>query len=198
MTIQSNKKALITGITGQDGSYLAEFLMNKGYEVHGIKRRSSSFNTQRIDHLYQDPHSDNQNIFLHYGDLTDSTNLIRLIQEIKPDEILIAHDELDLLPGTIRLKMGGGHGGHNGLRDIISCLGNQNNFGRIRIGIGHPGNSSQVSNFVLKKPPVKEQCLIQDSIDELLRHINKVLKGEWQDVMNHIHRFNASAQEIQE
>ena len=81
------KKALITGITGQDGSYLAEFLLNKGYEVHGIKRRSSSFNTQRIDHLYQDPHAENQNIFLHYGDLTDSTNLIRLIQEIKPDEI---------------------------------------------------------------------------------------------------------------
>ena len=82
-----NKKALITGITGQDGSYLAEFLLKKGYEVHGIKRRSSSFNTQRIDHLYQDPHAENKNIFLHYGDLTDSTNLIRLIQEIKPDEI---------------------------------------------------------------------------------------------------------------
>ena len=82
-----NKKALITGITGQDGSYLAEFLLMKGYEVHGIKRRSSSFNTQRIDHLYQDPHAENKNIFLHYGDLTDSTNLIRLIQEIKPDEI---------------------------------------------------------------------------------------------------------------
>ncbi len=81
------KKALITGITGQDGSYLAEFLLKKGYEVHGIKRRSSSFNTQRIDHLYQDPHAENQNIFLHYGDLTDSTNLIGLIQEIKPDEI---------------------------------------------------------------------------------------------------------------
>tara|TARA_E500000331_G_C17234643_1_gene704205 strand:- start:653 stop:1756 length:1104 start_codon:yes stop_codon:yes gene_type:complete len=87
MTKKSYKKALITGITGQDGSYLAEFLLNKGYEVHGIKRRSSSFNTQRIDHLYQDPHAVNKKIFLHYGDLTDSTNLIRLIQEIKPDEI---------------------------------------------------------------------------------------------------------------
>ncbi len=87
MTNNHNKKALITGITGQDGSYLAEFLLMKGYEVHGIKRRSSSFNTQRIDHLYQDPHTENKNIYLHYGDLTDSTNLIRLIQEIKPDEI---------------------------------------------------------------------------------------------------------------
>jgi GDPmannose 4,6-dehydratase len=81
------KKAIITGITGQDGAYLAEFLLNKGYEVHGIKRRSSSFNTQRIDHLYQDHHVKNRNLYLHYGDLTDSTNLIRIIQEVQPDEI---------------------------------------------------------------------------------------------------------------
>ena len=81
------KIALITGITGQDGSYLAEFLLTKNYEVHGIKRRASSLNTQRIDHLYQDPHVDNPNLFLHYGDLTDSINIIKLIQKIKPDEI---------------------------------------------------------------------------------------------------------------
>ena len=81
------KTALITGITGQDGAYLAEFLLKKGYEVHGIKRRSSLFNTDRIDHLYQDPHVDNRNFFLHYGDLTDSLNLTRIIQETKPDEI---------------------------------------------------------------------------------------------------------------
>jgi len=81
------KKALITGVTGQDGAYLSEFLLEKGYEVHGIKRRASLLNTERVDHLYQDPHIDNQNFILHYGDLTDSTNLIRLIQEIKPDEI---------------------------------------------------------------------------------------------------------------
>jgi GDPmannose 4,6-dehydratase len=81
------KKALITGITGQDGAYLAEILLEKGYEVHGIKRRSSLFNTDRIDHLYQDPHAENYRFKLHYGDLTDSTNLIRLIQEIQPDEI---------------------------------------------------------------------------------------------------------------
>ncbi|MCD4820816.1 MAG: GDP-mannose 4,6-dehydratase [Methanococcoides sp.] len=81
------KIALITGITGQDGAYLAEFLLKKGYIVHGIKRRSSSFNTERIDHLYKDPHERNINFFLHYGDLTDSTNLIRIIQEIQPDEI---------------------------------------------------------------------------------------------------------------
>jgi len=81
------KKALITGVTGQDGSYLVEFLLSKNYEVHGIKRRSSNFNTQRVDHLYQDPHESNPSFFMHYGDLTDSTNLIRLIKEIEPDEI---------------------------------------------------------------------------------------------------------------
>jgi len=81
------KKALITGITGQDGAYLSEFLLKKGYEVHGIKRRSSSFNTDRIDHLYQDPHEKDLRFILHYGDLTDSTNIIRIIQEVQPDEI---------------------------------------------------------------------------------------------------------------
>ncbi len=83
----NNKVALITGITGQDGSYLAEFLIAKGYKVHGIKRRSSSLNTSRIDHLYEDPHEINPNLILHYGDLTDSTNIIKIIEKIKPDEI---------------------------------------------------------------------------------------------------------------
>jgi GDPmannose 4,6-dehydratase len=81
------KKALITGITGQDGAYLAEFLLKKGYEVHGVKRRSSLFNTQRIDHIYEDSHIPDRHLHLHYGDLTDSTNLIRIIQEVQPDEI---------------------------------------------------------------------------------------------------------------
>jgi len=81
------KKALITGITGQDGAYLSEYLLKKGYEVHGIKRRSSSFNTQRVDHLYQDPHIENKKFILHYGDLTDTSNLVRIIQLIQPDEI---------------------------------------------------------------------------------------------------------------
>src|SRR5579872_1094724 len=80
-------RALITGITGQDGAYLAEFLLDKGYEVHGIKRRASSFNTDRIDHLYQDPHERNVRLRLHYGDLTDATNLIRIVQQVQPDEI---------------------------------------------------------------------------------------------------------------
>ena len=86
--MSDNKKvALITGVTGQDGSYLAEFLLEKGYEVHGIKRRASSFNTQRVDHIYQDPHSSNQKFKLHYGDLTDTSNLTRILREVEPDEV---------------------------------------------------------------------------------------------------------------
>lgn len=86
--MQSNRKvALITGVTGQDGSYLAEFLLKKGYEVHGIKRRASSLNTQRVDHIYQDPHVEHKNFVLHYGDLSDSSNLTRIIQEVQPDEV---------------------------------------------------------------------------------------------------------------
>ena len=82
-----SRKALITGVTGQDGSYLAEFLLAKGYEVHGIKRRASSFNTQRVDHIYEDPHVRNQHFVLHYGDLTDSSNLTRILQQVQPDEV---------------------------------------------------------------------------------------------------------------
>ncbi|HBQ61012.1 MAG TPA: GDP-mannose 4,6-dehydratase, partial [Balneolaceae bacterium] len=85
--MSKGKVALVTGITGQDGAYLAELLLDKGYEVHGIKRRSSSFNTARIDHLYHDPHFKGLPFYLHYGDLTDATNLIRIIQEVQPDEI---------------------------------------------------------------------------------------------------------------
>ena len=85
--VLTKKKALITGITGQDGAYLAEFLLAKGYEVHGIRRRASMFNTHRIDHLYHDPHSEGHDLTLHYGDLTDSSSLIRIVQQVKPDEI---------------------------------------------------------------------------------------------------------------
>ncbi|MBL8630455.1 MAG: GDP-mannose 4,6-dehydratase, partial [Rhodospirillaceae bacterium] len=83
----ASKVALITGVTGQDGAYLAELLLNKGYIVHGVKRRSSSFNTGRIDHLYRDSHEAGVRLFLHYGDMTDATNLIRLMQEVQPDEV---------------------------------------------------------------------------------------------------------------
>src|SRR4051812_30083823 len=85
--MKRDRIALVTGVTGQDGSFLAELLLAKGYEVHGIKRRSSSFNTERIDHLYRDPHLPNTRFKLHYGDMTDATNLIRLVQQVKPSEI---------------------------------------------------------------------------------------------------------------
>ena len=81
------KKALITGVTGQDGSYLAEFLLDKGYEVHGIKRRASLFNTQRVDHIYEDPHVEHQRFVLHYGDLADRSNLTRILAQVRPDEV---------------------------------------------------------------------------------------------------------------
>ena len=87
MTDRNKKRALITGITGQDGAYLAELLLDKGYEVHGVKRRASLFNTDRIDHLYSDPHATGRRMILHYGDLTDATNLIRIVQEVQPEEI---------------------------------------------------------------------------------------------------------------
>ena len=87
MHSQTNKVALITGITGQDGAYLAELLLGKGYIVHGIKRRSSLFNTDRIDHLYQDPHVDGRRLILHYGDMTDSSSLVRIMQQVQPDEV---------------------------------------------------------------------------------------------------------------
>jgi GDPmannose 4,6-dehydratase len=103
------KKAIITGITGQDGSYLAELLLSKGYEVHGIIRRASTFNTKRIDHLYQDPHSEDVRLFLHYGDLTDSSNLNRLIEKIEPDEIYNlaaqSHVKVSLKYQNILLKL---------------------------------------------------------------------------------------------
>lgn len=111
--------------------------------------------------------------------------------KISPAEILVAHDELDLLPGQIRLKTGGGHGGHNGLRDTIACLGNQNTFHRLRIGIGHPGDKSQVSNFVLGKAPGVESALTDLAIDEALRHREALIQGDLARVMNKLNGFVA-------
>lgn len=113
--------------------------------------------------------------------------------KILPQEILIAHDELDLPPGQIRLKTGGGHGGHNGLRDSIAALANQNGFHRLRIGIGHPGDKSQVSNFVLGKAPRSEQDLMDQAVDEALRHTDTLIAGDLARVMNTLNGFKASA-----
>lgn len=112
--------------------------------------------------------------------------------KIAPTEILIAHDELDLSPGQIRLKTGGGHGGHNGLRDSISALGNQNGFHRLRVGIGHPGESALVSGFVLSKAPRSEQELMDQALDEALRHRDAIMAGELARVMNTLNGFKAT------
>lgn len=113
--------------------------------------------------------------------------------KIAPENVLVAHDELDLAPGTIRLKTGGGHGGHNGLRDIIQSLGNNKNFQRLRIGVGHPGDSKQVTGHVLSKAPSKEQSYIEEAISEAVRDIEAIVSGDSQKVMNQLHRFNAGA-----
>lgn len=111
--------------------------------------------------------------------------------KIAPEQILVAHDELDFEPGIARLKFGGGHGGHNGLRDIISASGNNKDFQRLRIGIGHPGNANEVANYVLKKAPAAEHDKILASIDEALRHLPQMVSGDWVSAMNQLHSFKA-------
>lgn len=107
--------------------------------------------------------------------------------KIPPESILVAHDELDLPPGVARLKIGGGHGGHNGLKDIIKALGNNKNFARLRIGIDHPGNAKLVSNYVLKKAPQIEQQRIDESIDKAIKNLPLTVIGEWNKAMKELH-----------
>lgn len=106
---------------------------------------------------------------------------------IPPAEILVAHDELDLSPGTARFKLGGGHGGHNGLRDTIQALGNNRDFARLRLGIGHPGHASEVVNYVLRRAPADEQQLIDQSIDNAIRVIGEAVAGHWNNAMKALH-----------
>ncbi|NHB96644.1 aminoacyl-tRNA hydrolase [Photorhabdus stackebrandtii] len=112
---------------------------------------------------------------------------------IQPDEILVAHDELDLPPGVAKMKLGGSHGGHNGLKDIQNKFGNNPNFYRLRIGIGHPGDKNKVVGFVLGKPPASEQKLIDDAIDEALRCTDILMKQDMDKAINRLHSFKASA-----
>ena len=107
--------------------------------------------------------------------------------KIPTNRILIAHDELDLSPGTARFKKGGGHGGHNGLRDTVQCLGNSKEFARLRIGIGHPGNAKQVTDYVLKKAPALEQELIDHSMDDAMRYLPLAASGQWEKAMTALH-----------
>ncbi|WP_290784294.1 aminoacyl-tRNA hydrolase [Halomonas sp.] len=112
--------------------------------------------------------------------------------KIAPDELLVAHDELDLAPGTARYKTGGGHGGHNGLRDIISALGNDPGYHRLRIGIGHPGDAKQVTHYVLGRPGKTEHAAIMDVIDECLATLPLALSGDWAKAMNRLHSFKGA------
>lgn len=109
--------------------------------------------------------------------------------KIPPENILVAHDELDLPPGTARLKMGGGHGGHNGLRDIISKLANNRNFYRLRLGIGHPGHSNAVADFVLSKASISERNSTQAAIEEAIHYLPEAVSGDWAKAMNKLHSF---------
>ncbi len=112
--------------------------------------------------------------------------------KIAPDELLVAHDELDLAPGTARYKTGGGHGGHNGLRDIMSALGNDPGYHRLRIGIGHPGDAKQVTHYVLGRPGKTEHAAIMDVIDECLATLPLALSGDWAKAMNRLHSFKGA------
>lgn len=111
--------------------------------------------------------------------------------KISPEAMLVAHDELDIAPGTARFKTGGGHGGHNGLRDIIASLGNNKNFHRLRIGIGHPGDSKKVSGYVLNRASGNDQELIERAIDEAIRYTPEAIEQNWSVAMNHLHSFKA-------
>ncbi|QJQ96475.1 MULTISPECIES: aminoacyl-tRNA hydrolase [Halomonadaceae] len=113
--------------------------------------------------------------------------------KIAPDELLVAHDELDIAPGTARYKQGGGHGGHNGLRDIISALGNDKSFHRLRIGIGHPGDSRRVVNYVLGRPGKAELAAIDASLDEIQATLPDAIRGDWARAMNRLHSFKSEA-----
>ncbi len=112
--------------------------------------------------------------------------------KIQPEEILVAHDELDIPEGTLKLKKGGGHGGQNGLRDIIEKLGGNKNFSRLRLGIGHPGHASKVTGHVLGRLGKKESEQLENTIDEVIRYLPEILSGNWQKAMNHLHSFSAN------
>lgn len=122
-----------------------------------------------------------------------SVSAFAKFHKLKPNQFLVVHDELDLPPGTVKIKQDGGHGGHNGLRDIIKSLGNQRTFNRLRIGIGHPGHSDDVINYVLKAPSKSERAVIDDAIYYSLRELELMIKGQWQLAMNKLHSIKPSA-----
>ncbi|OSM99650.1 MULTISPECIES: aminoacyl-tRNA hydrolase [Lonsdalea] len=186
-------------------------LANPGAEYAATRHNAGAWYIDRLAESHRQPLKEESKFFGYTSRLALAGHDVRLLvpttfmnlsgkavaamatfYRIQPDEILVAHDELDLLPGVAKLKLGGGHGGHNGLKDIISKLGNNPNFHRLRIGIGHPGDKNKVVGFVLGKPPVSEQTLIDQSIDEALSCSEIMLREGMVKAMNRLHAFKAS------
>ncbi|WJV55913.1 aminoacyl-tRNA hydrolase [Pectobacteriaceae bacterium CE90] len=186
-------------------------LANPGAEYAATRHNAGAWYVDRLAESHRQPLKEESKFFGYTSRLTLAGHDIRLLvpttfmnlsgkavtamatfYRIQPDEILVAHDELDLLPGIAKLKLGGGHGGHNGLKDIINKLGNNPNFHRLRIGIGHPGDKNKVVGFVLGKPPVSEQSLIDQAIDEAIYCTDILLKENMTKAMNRLHAFKAS------
>ncbi|RLM22848.1 aminoacyl-tRNA hydrolase [Brenneria alni] len=186
-------------------------LANPGAEYAATRHNAGAWYVDRLADAHRSPLKEENKFFGYTSRLNLAGQDIRLLvpttfmnlsgkavaamttfYRIQPDEILVAHDELDLLPGIAKLKSGGGHGGHNGLKDIISKLGNNSNFHRLRIGIGHPGDKNKVTGFVLGKPPASEQTLIDDAIDEAIRCTEILLKEDMVKAMNRLHAFKTA------
>ncbi|WJV60636.1 aminoacyl-tRNA hydrolase [Pectobacteriaceae bacterium CE70] len=187
-------------------------LANPGAEYAATRHNAGAWYVDRLAESHRQPLKEESKFFGYTSRLILAGHDIRLLvpttfmnlsgkavtamatfYRIQPDEILVAHDELDLLPGIAKLKLGGGHGGHNGLKDIINKLGNNPNFHRLRIGIGHPGDKNKVVGFVLGKPPVSEQSLIDQAIDEAIYCTDILLKENMTKAMNRLHAFKASS-----
>ncbi|MGL9735784.1 MAG: aminoacyl-tRNA hydrolase [Symbiopectobacterium sp.] len=183
-------------------------LANPGAEYSAMRHNAGAWYVEQLAEVYRQSLKEEAKFFGYTARLTLAGHDVRLLMpttfinlsgkavaamatfyRIQPDEILVAHDELDLLPGTAKLKLGGGHGGHNGLKDIMSKLGNNPNFHRLRIGIGHPGDKSKITGFVLGKPPASEQTLIDGTIDEAIRCTEILLKDDMVKAMNRLHAY---------
>jgi PTH1 family peptidyl-tRNA hydrolase len=187
-------------------------LGNPGTEYHETRHNAGAELVEQLAAQFSSPLVPNKNYFGLYSKVLINGKSVHLLVpttfmnrsgksvaalanffKIPVQSILVAHDELDLPPGVSRLKRGGGHGGHNGLRDIIASMGNNKDFYRLRLGIGHPGSAQQVAGFVLRKAPLAERNATQQAIDETLRYIPMIVSGDHAKAMNTLHSFNASA-----
>ena len=192
----NDKIQLIVGL-GNPGAQYANTRHNAGAEFveQLAAQQLTSLQPEKKYHgLYAKVHIDGQPVHLlvptTFMNLSgQSVSSLANFFKIPPESILVAHDELDMPPGVARFKKGGGHGGHNGLRDIINKMGNNKNFYRLRIGIGHPGHASQVSGFVLSKAPVSERQATDAAIHESIRYLPEAIKGDWAKAMNQLHSF---------